>query len=119
VSEIAGIIDLPDQLGRRGQAAGGVYIAPCVLADTQVGVKFILRMILFSEKEQDLVQMGFAYAQISVLFRVCIYAHKVTGFQFPYMGSQSAVGYPQGLRKTVHTHSSVLNKKIQDIDPDL
>ena len=68
MGEIARIINSSNQFGRRGQAAGRVYIAAGILTDAKMSMKFILRMIFFPENEKDLVQMGFADAQISMLF---------------------------------------------------
>ena len=56
-------------------------------------------------------------------FRIPVYVgdmkllSQITGFKLAHVRGQSAVGDSQRLRQIIHAHPSVLNKKVQDIDP--
>lgn len=119
VREKPGVVDFPDDLGGRRKAAGGVYFIGRILPGPQVGFKFIVRLQIPCEHEQDLVKARLAHFQIAVYGGICADSDEFAGFQLPDVVREGAVRDVQALGELVHAHFSFFQKQVQDGDPKL
>ena len=87
------------------------------MSDPDMGMVFIAGSVHLREIKKNFLQMRFADLFVPVSRAVRIDPYEVAALKFSNVRSESAVGQAQGMGQIIHAHTSVLDQKIQNLDP--